>query len=219
MTKSRFAKGRFFFSLFLILVSSALSAKTIQVNNKNINITFEVEHFRIVTVEGCFKEITGEMIFDYENKRLTSISGDIEANSISTGIDIRDNNLRAEPYFEVNRFPTLHFDSNKIVYTGNHQFQIVGDMVIKGRNKRITFDGSYFIVSREENKGTRVGHMAKGMVDRLDFDIGPTSVFGTEDFVIGRQVLFTIKTEFCLDENDKEVACLPEEHTSLELCD
>ena len=127
-------------------------------------VTFTIKNFGINTA-GEFKGLKGTINWDAQNPSASVFNVTVDANTINTGIDMRDGHLREDDYFNVDKFPLITFTSS-VVTTNN----VTGNLSIKGVTKQISFP---FTV-----KSTANGYLFEGSFDinRRDFGIGGGSV-------------------------------------------
>ncbi|MEJ0104487.1 MAG: YceI family protein [Bacteroidota bacterium] len=82
----------------------------------------------------------GAINFDPANPANASFDVSIDAKSIDTDVESRDNHLRKEEYFNVEKFPKISFKSTKITKTNSAEFfYMFGNITIKGVTKEIKF--------------------------------------------------------------------------------
>lgn len=162
------ARGVLFAGAFSLLsfVSSFEQHKLIA---KNSSVAFAVKNFGI-RVNGTFSEIAGTIVFDKNNLATSSFDITVNSNSISTGNDLRDKHLRDEDFFDVTKYPTLHFVSSKITSDKSDAYTITGQLTIKGVTKPVTFPFTAL--------PTKTGYNFKGMftINRKDFGVGKSGV-------------------------------------------
>lgn len=102
-------------------------------------VTFKIKNLGFNT-GGSFSGLAGTIVFNPDNLDGCSFDVHIDAGSINTGVDMRDNHLRSEDYFDVKNHPQIRFVSAKI--TGNKKsgtLFVSGKLTIKGITKDISF--------------------------------------------------------------------------------
>ncbi len=139
---------------------------------------FEVKSF-LVDAQGTFKNFKGDIFFDRENIEKSRVLFTIEANSIDTRIEKRDNHLRSVDFLDVSRYPQITFTSKKIIKNGNNRFDLVGDFSLHGVTKELKIPVE---IVRVDQKRARF----KGKVDfkRSDFGITYNSIINPIDDLI-----------------------------------
>ncbi len=160
----------FFTAILSVLVVSAQQYEPIDAKSE---IKFGIKNFGFNT-GGHFKGLEGILIFDPANTGNASIDISIDATSVNTDNDSRDNHLKKEEYFNVSNFPKIVFKSDKITQSGSG-FKVQGKLTIKGISKDIQFP---FKANAKEG-----GYLFEGnfKINRRDFKVGGNSlVLGDE---------------------------------------
>ena len=133
-------------------------------------IEFNVKHFGLKT-SGSFSGLQGQITFDKNSLNDAKFDVSIDAGSIRTGVDMRDNHLRGEGYFETAKYPRIHFVSTKITSNGkSEEFLISGLLTIRNHSKDISFPFSA--------TQTSSGYLFKGSfsLSRKEFEVGSSGV-------------------------------------------
>lgn len=86
-------KLRFILLTGLIFFSVAMAAQTFKPVDAGSIIKFTIKNFGL-PVEGTFTDLQGEITFDIQNPANGKFNVSVDANSINTGIEMRDNHLR-----------------------------------------------------------------------------------------------------------------------------
>ena len=188
-------------SIFVIVVSALLisdfalaEAEKWEIDKAHSNIYFDVKH-TYATVRGKFDDFSGTLKFDPDNLALSSVKFEVKTKSINTGISNRDNHLRSEEFFSVNKYPFMTFESTDVKLKKGNQYTLEGNLTIKGKTNKVAFPFTYF--GTRENplkKGIMVaGFEARFSIDRLEYQVGPGKY--AEMGVIGRNVDILISLE------------------------
>jgi polyisoprenoid-binding protein YceI len=133
--------------------------------------------------------------FNPDNLAVSSVSFQVNTKSINTGVPNRDNHLRSEEFFAVNKYPAMTFQSIGVKQKEGNQYTLEGNLTIKGKTNKVAIPFTYF--------GTRDNPLKKGQmvagfetrfsIDRLEYNVGPGKFF--EMGVIGRNVDILITLE------------------------
>lgn len=180
---------------------------SVNVQPENAVVRFEIQYLKFFKVTGCFNNVIGGLILEEATNRLLAIKGEIAIESINTGIGFRDEQLKSESYFNQSLFPHIYFESGKIVYRNESEFEIVGTITIKGIVEPIRFIGRTERIPLEADQGSKIVHLASGTIDRYQFGIGPVEYYYPEGLLISRKVIFSIHTETCQDAEGREAIC------------
>jgi polyisoprenoid-binding protein YceI len=155
--------------LIIVLKGGLVIAQYKPVDNGS-TIEFKIKNFGINT-GGSFTGLQGNIRFDITHLNDANFDVGIDANTINTGIEMRDNHLRNDTYFDVKNYPRIHFVSTKVTpSTKVGVLFIFGKLTIKNETKDISFP---FTAT-----ATNDGYLFKGEfnINRRDFGVGGSSV-------------------------------------------
>ena len=172
---------RSIFCLFLAFIfGQAVLAQPNQHESKEI--IFRVKNFGL-TVEGSLRGLEGEIRFDPQNLSANIFNVSIDANSIDTGITLRDNHLRKQEYLDVKNYPRIKFVS-LYVDKGDEpdQWMLTGELTIKKTTKKISFP---FSVSAKPGSSNFKGQFK---INRRDFGVGGKSISMADELTIDLNV-------------------------------
>jgi polyisoprenoid-binding protein YceI len=119
----------------LLCAPAAAEPLHFRVQPEASEITFRATS-RLMNAEGHFGRFSGEVVVDPAVPAGARISLVIEAASIDTGIEMRDNHLRSSDFFDVTRFPTVAFQSLRIEPAGRRA-TVVGRLTLRGVTREI----------------------------------------------------------------------------------
>ena len=91
---------------------------------------------RLMNAAGHFSRFSGEVMVDPAVLTSGRITLNIDAASLDTGIEMRDNHLRSSDFFDVERFPTVAFQSMRIEAAGRRA-TVVGRLTLHGVTREI----------------------------------------------------------------------------------
>src|SRR5579859_6032000 len=95
-------------------------------------IEFSAKHLGMMTVRGLFLETSATGYIDPDHPEASSVDITIQAASIRTHHETRDNDLRSSNFLDANTYPTIHFKSTRIEPAGQDRYTMTGDLTIKG---------------------------------------------------------------------------------------
>jgi len=150
-------KHLFVFALTLLMSFTAADLKPVDADG---SVTFTIKNFGVNTT-GEFKGLKGTIKWDAQNPANSSFDVSVDVNTINTGIDIRDNDLKKETYFNAEKFPTINFVSTAVSANS-----VTGNLTIKGVTKEINLP---FTATPRGN-----GYLFEGKfsINRKDFGVG-----------------------------------------------
>src|SRR6476619_3945296 len=95
--------------LSLLLITSIYAQQYMPVDNHS-TIKFTIKNFGI-NVSGTIKGLTGTIHFEPENIQSTVFNVRLDASTINTDNNTRDNHLRKEEYLNVKKYQYISFSS------------------------------------------------------------------------------------------------------------
>src|SRR5262245_21976796 len=129
-------------TLIATAVSAPAAADTYQVDKFHSEAAFQVRHI-FTKVRGVFRDIEGTIRFDKANPANSSVVFTLKVASIDTGVEQRDNHLRSEEFFFVDKHPEITFASRTVAEKGSNVFDVTGDLTIRGVTREITLPVTY----------------------------------------------------------------------------
>jgi len=166
----------------LSLALTSAHAQTLTPVDANSSIKFSIKNFGF-NVTGNFKGLKGSIKFDPNALQQSAFDVTIDASTINTGIDMRDEHLRSEDYFDVKKYPQIHFVSTRVTNSNKAgTFFVFGNLTIKQTTKEISFP---FTV-QPQNDGSLFHGEFK--LNRKDFSIGGSGTISNE-LVVKLEVL------------------------------
>jgi polyisoprenoid-binding protein YceI len=171
-------------ALFLLPAATLTAAAqdTWQIDPMHSSAQFSVRHLGISTVRGAFTKVSGTILVDDANPSRGQVQATIDAASVDTRVEMRDNDLRSPNFFDVQKYPTITFKSKKIEPAGPGKLKITGDLTIHGVTKEAVLDVDGPSPAIKDPWGNpRRGASASTKVIRQDFSInGAPGVVGDE---------------------------------------
>jgi polyisoprenoid-binding protein YceI len=127
----------------LIAISPAYAAESYQLDGSHTAVIFGVSHMGLSYTYGRFNEVKGSYELDRENLADSKFTMLINAGSIDTNSQGRDQHLKGPDFFNASQFPAISFESTKVVpksVEGKTVLTITGNLTMHGVTKPITFD-------------------------------------------------------------------------------
>jgi len=177
----------------ILALTNYVRAADFNIDPSHSSVTFRIKHV-IGKVVGHFDKFSGTFSYDAGKPETWSAMASIDANSVNTGIEKRDNHLRSPDFFDVQKFPTLAFKSTVITDVQGDKAKLHGDLTIHGVTKPVVLDLDIAgAVKDPMGQGTRAGASATGHLNRLDYGVGPAT--GPIAGMVGNDVEITIEVE------------------------
>jgi len=163
---------KLFLLLFLI---SSIFAQSIDTDKSYVQ--FGVRIMGVRDVVGTISDMQGTVKFDEQNPDSSYFDVTVDVNSINTENAKRDKHLKNEDFFETDKWPTIHFKSEKI----NKQeilYGVIGFLTIKDVTKKV------FVPFRIEETDDTITLIGGEIINRLDFNVGE----GSDTFKIANEI-------------------------------
>ena len=159
------------------------------------SVNFSVRHLMISKVRGRFTQWGGSLEIDDADLTRSSLEVSIEAASIDTRDDKRDEHLRSADFFDVANHPALTFKSTKIDKVSDAELAVTGDLTIRGVTRPVTLSVEVGGEVKDPWGGTRRAFEAKASVNRKDFGLNWNAALEAGGVVVGEKVEIAIEIE------------------------
>ena len=162
--------------LFALLLVSAACAQTPAANSyvpdkNHSTVAFEIDILnKMSRVTGKFTAFDADLTYDPADPTKSTLSVHIKCDSINTGIDDRDKDLRSASFFDCEKNPELTFVSKEVKKNGA-SLDVTGDFTMHGVTKSITLKVTPTgqIPFGKDNKGTEYGFTGSVSLNRTDY--------------------------------------------------
>ena len=159
------------------------------------SINFTVRHMVVSKVRGRFTKWEGTLAMDEKDPSGGQVEVVIDASSIDTGVQQRDEHLRSADFFDVGQFPTITFKSTRVEKAGAGAFKVTGDLAMHGVTRPVVLDVEYAGSAKDPWGGVRAGFSASVSLDRKDFGLRYNQILETGSVVVGETVEIAIEAE------------------------
>ena len=170
---------------------------TYDIDVSHTRLGFAVRHMAVSKVRGEFKEFSGTLELA-ENPVDSKISVSIQAGTVETKDENRDNHLRTNDFFDVENHPTWTFTSTAIRPVSATEWNVDGDLTIRGVTKPVTLDATLEGVVKDPYGLHRVGFSATTSIDREDFGVSFNGVLEAGGVIVSKKVDIDLEVEATL---------------------
>ena len=158
-------------------------------------VEFSARHLGMMTVRGHFTEVNATGTIDPDNPTASSFDVTIQAASIRTHHEIRDNDLRSPNFLETDKYPTITFKSTSIEPAGQDRYTMTGDLTIKGNTQPVTLNVVRYGEFNDPMMGHRIAYSAEGKINRKDYGLTFNMLLDGK-WVVSDEVQIQIEGEF-----------------------
>jgi len=185
-----------FFCLALCTPSIATAA-TYQLDADHSSIQFKIRHLTVSNVTGSFNKFKGSASVEGEDIATLKVDVAIDAASIDTGHEKRDEHLRNADFLDVAKYPTITFVSKKVMKGDPGKLKVIGDLTLHGVTREITVDLEGPTPEIKDPWGNfRRGATGTAKIDRRDFGINWNKSLDTGGLVVGNEVGIQVDIEW-----------------------
>ena len=172
--------------LSLSSVAGPFAADMYVTDPMHTSVSFTVRHLTIYKVRGKFNEFSGTIMYDENDLTKSSMHGTIQAASLDTDNEKRDNDLRSAQFLDTEKFPEITFTSKRVeAQNGGHV--LIGDLTIRGVTKEIAIP--FTILGKVVHRGTTLlGFEASLQINRHDFGITYNKIMDNGGLIVGNTV-------------------------------
>ena len=181
-------------------ISSATASSTWNIDPAHSAAEFKVRHMMISYVKGKFSGLSGVLKLDESDYTRSTVDVSIPAASVSTVDDKLDAHLKNEDFFDVEKFPTLTFTSTGIRSTGGQDYEVTGDLTIRGVTNPVTLSVNELSEPSKDPWGNlRIGLSGSTKVNRKDFGLVWNAPLELGGVLVGDEVTITLDVQFIKD--------------------
>ncbi|MFI8339155.1 YceI family protein [Streptomyces sp. NPDC085639] len=168
---------------------------------------FRARHMMVTFVRGQLKNVTGTLEVDEARPEGARIEAAVDATRVYTGQPQRDAHLRSADFFDVEHHPTWTFLGSRVHQVSGTEFEVTGDLTVRGVTRPVTFDVTYlgqwdtpwWEEGRDLGPRRRAGFTAKTRVNRHDFGVSWNDVVGRGGVVVSPTVDVVVDVEAVLE--------------------
>ena len=172
-------------------------AATYQLDTDHSSIQFKIRHLTVSNVTGNFSKLKGTASVEGEDLATLKVEVTIDAASVDTGHQKRDEHIRTADFLDVAKYPTITFVSKKVVKADPGKLRITGDLTLHGVTREITVDLEGPTPEIKDPWGNfRRGATGTAKIDRRDFGITWNKALDTGGLVVGNEVGIQVDVEW-----------------------
>ncbi len=179
----------------LIALPVLAHADTWQIDPAHTSVEFTVRHMMISNVKGTFQKTTGTITTNGSDPASATIDATIDASSVDTRVDRRDNHLKSPDFLDVAKYPTITFKSTKVEADGPGKFKVTGDLTLHGVTKPVVLEVESSGAPVKVMGGLHAGASATTKIKRSDFGLTWNKALEAGGVVVGDEVAISIDVE------------------------
>ncbi len=179
------------------VVSERAEARTStwKVDPVHTEIGFTVKHLMVTNVKGRFNDFVAQIEIDEEDPTRSSAVLEIEAASVDTHTQQRDDHLRSIDFFDLANHPKISFKSRRIDRVDTDRFSVTGDLTIRGTTREVVLDTEVAGPQKDPWGGERMGIKATTTIDRRDYGVSWNQVLDAGGIALSNDVRIDIELQ------------------------
>jgi len=183
-------------AMIITVAPGLASASHWIINSEQSVINFKVSSMKLMTVKGNFINVKGEVVYDESDISKSSVTAEVEAKTVNTGNNKRDEHLRAADFLDVATHNRMEFTSTRLA-VNNGRLEIHGNLTIRGITKNVVLDAGFKDeIEKELKDKSHCIITATSEINRIDFGVDNNSFL---TYGIGNNVQITLNID--LDES------------------
>ena len=151
-------------------------------------------HLVMAKVRGRFGEFSGTIHID-EDPSKSWAEATIKAASIDTANPDRDEHLRSPDFLDAENHPELTFRSTSVEHKRGNDFEVVGDLTIRGVTNPVTLEVELAGMGTDPWGNARAFFSATGELEREDWGITWNQALETGGVLVGKKLTLEIEAQ------------------------
>lgn len=143
-----------------------------KLETSHARVLFSVSHVGFSTWYGEFPGAEGTLDLDTTDVGRSTLAVRVKTAAVTTTSTVLDDELRGAKWFDAGRYPTITFQSRRIVDTGPDSADVFGDLTMHGVTKPVTLHARFNKAGTNPFAKTyTVGFEVSGTIKRSDFGV------------------------------------------------
>ena len=180
--------------------NAAAARTTWDIDPAHSSAELAVRHMMIATVRGHLPVKSGTVEWDPAAPEKSRIVAEIQAAGINTNSADRDTHLRSADFLDVEKFPTLRFESTRIEPQGDDRYRIEGNLTIRDVTRPVVLDALKEGEGKDPWGKHRAGVTATTTIDRTQWGLTWNAALETGGVLVAEKVKVTLNVQGVLRE-------------------
>jgi polyisoprenoid-binding protein YceI len=159
------------------------------------SILFSAKQLGISTIRGWFREFEVDLQVEGENPETAQIQARIDASSLDTGDERRDQHLRSADFLDVEHYGWIVFHSTRVEPVTGDEVHMTGDLTIRDVTRPVTLDVEFHGFGRGMAGERRAAFTAHTTINRTLWGL-TWNVPIAEALLVSEEIELTIDVSF-----------------------
>ncbi|PKP53508.1 MAG: hypothetical protein CVT92_04225 [Bacteroidetes bacterium HGW-Bacteroidetes-1] len=159
-------------------------------------ILFKVKHLMITNVKGEFRKFEASIQSIGDDFSKATVNVKIDAASVFSNNNDRDNHLRSADFFDVENHQELTFEGTSFTKLDDENYQLKGLLTIKGISKELSLDVEFGGINKDPWGNQKAGFSLSGKINRKDWDLNWNAALETGGVLVSDEVKINAEVQF-----------------------
>lgn len=161
---------------------------TYTIDPAHSRIGFHARHAMVAKVRGSFTDFAGTVTLNEADPAASHVELTIQAASITTGNEDRDNHVRSADFLDVEKFPTLSFVSTAVKKVDDDEYEVTGNLTVRDVTAPVTVEFEYQGSAKDPFGNLRAGFEGKSSLSRKDYGVTFNAPLETGGVMLGDKI-------------------------------
>lgn len=171
-------------------------AQTWNLDLAHSELLFSVRHLMISNVKGQFVDFNATITAAADGFENATVQATIASGSVNTKSADRDTHLKSADFFDAEQFPEISFTGTKFSPAGEGNYELQGDLTIKGITQPITLNVEYGGTVKDPWGNEKAGFSFSGKLNRKDFGLNWNAALETGGVMVSDEVKLSGEVQF-----------------------
>jgi polyisoprenoid-binding protein YceI len=158
-------------------------------------IQFKVRHLMITNVSGSFTDFSVSAETDDDAFSNPVVHFTAQTASVNTQNEQRDGHLKGPDFFDVEKYPEIHFVSTGATKDADGDIALTGDLTIRDVTRPVTVKVEFAGVAKDPWGNTKAGFTVTGKIDRTAFGLNWNAALEAGGVLVGEEIRFSAEIQ------------------------
>jgi polyisoprenoid-binding protein YceI len=159
-------------------------------------ILFKVKHLMITNVKGEFRNFNAEVLSSGNDFTTASVNVSIDAASVFTNNDDRDNHLKSADFFDIENHKELTFKATTLKKVDDDEYRLTGLLTIKGITNEVSLNAEFGGINKDPWGNEKAGFSIEGKINRKDWGLNWNAALETGGVLVSDEVKISAEVQF-----------------------
>jgi polyisoprenoid-binding protein YceI len=162
-------------------------AGTYDIDPSHTTVEVIARHMMIAKVRGRFEEFSGHLVIG-EDPADSRVDVDIQAGSINTSEEQRDQHLRSPDFLDVESWPSISLKGSGPQHVRGRDFRLTAELTIRDVTRPVEIDVTLEGVTTDPWGNTRAFFTGAFAIDRDEFGVTWNQALETGGVMVGKEL-------------------------------